>query len=198
MSRGRQRVRLEDGLKLDLNLLIQWGVARPGAKCNSTIRWSYRRTDHEIAAGRLTADLTGVQQGWLRLELGALDQWIDLEPAARHFGGRQWYFICPVTGRRASVLWKPPGAPRFASRQAWGRQVAYGSQFQPAYVRADSRFQEILHRLGGSQFRSVDGSIPPKPKGMHWRTYEAELDRCEAYRMKSNLCWAGFIMKLER
>ncbi len=139
MSRWRQRVRLEDGLKLDLNRLIQWGVARPGAKCYSTIRWSYRRTDHEIASGRLTADLIGMQRGWLRLELGALDQWIDLEPAPRHFGGRQWYFICPVTGRRASVLWKPPGATRFASRQSWGRQVAHGSQFQPGYVRADLR-----------------------------------------------------------
>jgi hypothetical protein len=191
MSRGRQRVRLEDGLKLDLNWLIQQGLARPGVKSYAAIAWKRE-------AGRLTADLTGVQQGWLRLELGTLDQWIDLEPAPRHFGGQQWYFVCPITRCRASVLWKPPGASQFYSRQVWGRQVAYASQFQPAYVRADSRFQQILHRLGGSEFLSVDGSIPPKPKGMHWRTYEAELDRCEAYRMKCNFYFAGFIMKLER
>jgi hypothetical protein len=42
----------------------------------------------------------------------------------------------------------------------------------------------------------VDGSIPPKPKGMHWRTYEAALDRCQAYLNKSNFYWAGFIGKL--
>jgi hypothetical protein len=189
MSRWRQRVRLEDGLKLDLNFLTRDCLARPGKKCYATITWNGE-------PGQLTADMTGVQQGWLRLELGPLDQWIDLEPVPRHFGGRQWYFVCPTTGRRASVLWKPPGASRFASRQAWGRQVAYSSQFQPAYVRTDSRFQELVCRLGGSDFRSEDGSIPPKPKGMHWRTYEAELDRCEALRIKSNFYWAGFIGKL--
>jgi hypothetical protein len=26
-----------------------------------------------------------------------------------HFGGRQWYFMCPVRNRPASVLWKPSG-----------------------------------------------------------------------------------------
>jgi hypothetical protein len=40
--------------------------------------------------------------------------------------------------RRVAIA-APNGSP--------GRQVAYASQFQPAYVRADSRFEEILHRL---------------------------------------------------
>jgi hypothetical protein len=189
MSRFRQRVRLEDGLKLDLNWLIRERLARPGVKCNCAIGWRGE-------TGRLTVDLTGVQQGWLRLELGTLDQWIDLDPAPRHSGGRQWYFVCPVTQRRASVLWKPPGASRFVSRQAWGRQVAYGSQFQPAYMRADARFQKLVCRLGGSDFRTEDGSIPPKPKGMHWRTYEAALDRCQAYEQQCELYLAGFITRL--
>jgi len=165
MARWRQRVRLEDGLKLDLNRLVQQGFASPGKMRSSTIRWSYRYTDEEVASGRLLADLTGERRGWLRLELGALDQWIDLEGARRHFGGCQWYFLCPTTGRRASVLWKPPGATRFASRQAWPRQVAYGSQFQTPHDRALSGVQNVLDRLGGKDFLSVDDGVPPKPKG---------------------------------
>jgi hypothetical protein len=39
---------------------------------------------------------------------------------ACHFGGRQWYFVCPYTKRRVSVLWMPPGARYFACRQRWG------------------------------------------------------------------------------
>jgi hypothetical protein len=67
----------------------------------------------------------GKHEGWLRIQLGNLDQWITLLPHARHFGGRQWYLICPIKDRPVSVLWKPNGAKRFCSRQTWGRQVAY-------------------------------------------------------------------------
>jgi hypothetical protein len=42
----------------------------------------------------------------------------------RYYGGHQWFFVCPVTGGLATVLWRPPGASKFCSRQAWGRQVA--------------------------------------------------------------------------
>src|SRR5262249_29311982 len=34
---------------------------------------------------------------------------------------RQWFFQCPATYRLATVLWKPPGAGRFCSRQTWDR-----------------------------------------------------------------------------
>jgi hypothetical protein len=57
------------------------------------------------------------------------EQEIRFASRPRHFGGRQWYFECPVTGRLASVLWRPNGASRFASRQAWGNRVAYRSQY---------------------------------------------------------------------
>jgi hypothetical protein len=191
MSRARQRVRLERGLKLDLNWMIRKRLARPGKRCSCTIDW------HGVA-GHLTTDLTGERRGYIRLQIGDLDQSIGLEAAPRHFGGYQWYFVCPATRRRASVLWLPPGARHFASRQAWGRQVAYASQFQPAYIRVEAQFDKLVCRLGGSDFRSKDGSLPRKPKGMHWRKYEAELDRCEALRNKENFHWASVITKAFR
>jgi hypothetical protein len=78
MARDRQRVRLEDGLKLDLNRLIRQHVVRPGGLRRSTIRWSHRFSDEEVASGRLSADVTRDGRGWLRIELGGLDQRIDL------------------------------------------------------------------------------------------------------------------------
>jgi Family of unknown function (DUF5681) len=176
MARRRQRVRLQDGLKLDLNRLIRQHVMRPGANQLSTIRWSYRHTDKEIASGRITAEMTQELRGRFRIELGDLDQWIELVAVARPYGGRQWYFLCPRTERRASVLWKPPGARSFACRQAWGRQVAYGSQFQSPYQRASSAAQGIRYRLGEKEDVS-----PPRPKGMHRRTYEKIMRRYEAH-----------------
>ena len=129
MPRPRQRVRLESGLKLDLNKLRRQGLVRPGAKLWAVIRWTYTYTDEEIAQGVMTSNMEGKYEGWLRIQLGSLDQTIILVPKPRHFGGYQWYFVCPVMNRYASVLWMPPGAYRFCSRQAWGRQVAYASQF---------------------------------------------------------------------
>jgi hypothetical protein len=64
-----------------------------------------------------------------QIQLGNLDQRIVLIARSRHFGGRQWYFMCPAMNRPVSVLWKPPGASRFCSRQKWGRGVvAYQSR----------------------------------------------------------------------
>ena len=44
---------------------------------------------------------------FLRVKAGDFDQTIELVRARRHFGGWQWYCLCPVTNRRVSVLWKP-------------------------------------------------------------------------------------------
>jgi hypothetical protein len=108
MARRRERVRLEDGLKLDLNRLVRQNLIRVGAAWGSTIQWSLRYSGEVTASGRVSADMTGDRRGWLRIELGVLDQRIELISVPRHFGGRQWFFVCPFTGRRACVLWNPP------------------------------------------------------------------------------------------
>jgi hypothetical protein len=93
----------------------------------------------------------------------------------------QWYFDCPRTGAPASVLWRPPGASRFASRKAWGRQCAYSSQFLSPLDRADHMKRKICNRIGGPG-ASEEWEFPPKPKWMRWRTYEkaaAVVDRYE-------------------
>jgi hypothetical protein len=110
MARPRERVRLEDGLKLDLNKVIRQKLVRPGSKTDSGIRWSYRYLDEEITTGKITADMTYARRGWLRLQFGNLDQWIDLETVPRHFGGRQWYCICPRTETsRLTILRRSQG-----------------------------------------------------------------------------------------
>src|SRR5262245_53311322 len=136
MPKPRRRVCLESGLKLDLNQLRRQGLVKPGAEGRAVIRWRYTYTGEEIAKGVITSNMVDTHQGWLRIQLGSLDQTMILVPKPRHFGGYQWYFVCPVMNRCASILWMPPGAARFCSRQAWDNQVAYGSQFQTPFDRA--------------------------------------------------------------
>jgi hypothetical protein len=136
MPRLRQRACLQSGLSLNLNRLARRGFIQPGGYSGSGISWTNNYTGEQIASGHITADMSGQDEGLFRIRIGQLDQRIILVSRPRHFGGRQWYFICPYMNRRASVLWKPPGARDFACRQAWGRQVAYSSQFQTATDRA--------------------------------------------------------------
>ncbi len=181
LPRPRQRVCLQDGLKLDLNRLARKGFIKPGANIGLRgITWTSSYWG-EIATGIITADMSGRQHGWFRIQIGSLDQWIDLVPRARHFGGRQWYFVCPVKNRLVSVLWKPNGATRFCSRQTWGRQVAYQSQFNDTTNRAHAGKARIKSRLIAN-LDPDEWDLSPKPKWMRWKSYnrhEAKFDHYE-------------------
>lgn len=102
MPRPRQRACLEQGLKLDINRLARNGFVRRGARSGPFgICWSWTYTGDEIATGLITSNMEGAYEGWLRIQIGSLDQTIILVPNARHFCGRQWYFVCPVMNRCA-------------------------------------------------------------------------------------------------
>jgi hypothetical protein len=152
-------------LKLDLNKLRRQGLVCPGAKREAILRWSYTHSGEEIAKGVLTSNMEGTYEGWLRIQLGSLDQTIILVAKSRHLGGYQWYFVCPVMNRYASVLWMPSGADRFCSRQAWGRQVAYASQFANPDNRAHIGQAKIRSRLIAN-LDPDEWDLPPKPKRM--------------------------------
>jgi hypothetical protein len=185
MPRPCQRARLENGLKLDINRLVRRGFIKPGAASGPIrIKWTDSYFDEEIASGVITADLADPHSGWLRIQIGQLDQRIILMARPRHFGGRQWFFLCPHLHRRAMVLWMPPGAHTFACRQRWGRQVAYASQFLDRDNRAHRGQAKIKSRLCSiGDFDPEEWDFPPKPKWMRRRTYnraEAKFDRYEA------------------
>ena len=180
MPRPRYRACLEDGLKLDLNHLARRGFIRFGANIGARgISWSNSHRG-EIASAVITADMTDPTRAWFRIAIGRFAQQITLVSRPRHLGGRQWFFVCPVTGGLASVLWKPPGASRFCSRQAWGGRVAYRSQFQNASDRAYSGKQRIKARLIGD-LDPEEWELPPKPKWMRWKTYNRYVERFDDY-----------------
>ena len=180
MSRARVRVCLQDGLKLDLNALAQRGFIKPGE--NIGVRGiSWGNSHHgAIASGVITADMTDPNHAWFRIAIGGFVQQIAMVSRPRHLGGRQFFFLCPVTGRFATVLWMPPGASKFCSRQAWGRRVAYRSQFQGASDRAYLGKERIKARLIGDLDRE-DWELPPKPKWMRWATYNRFVERFDDY-----------------
>ena len=200
MPRPCQRARLESGLKLDINRLARRGFIRPGAATGPVgIRWTNSYFDEEVASGIITTDMSGRDEGWFRIQIGQLDQRIILVARPRHFGGRQWYFICPYTSRRVSVLWMPPGARDFSSRQRWGRQVAYNSQFLDRDNRAhrgQARINSKLCSIGGFDPDAWD--LPPKPKWMRWRTYNRAVEKFDRYEAVLDAETLALVAKLKR
>jgi len=49
-------------------------------------------------------------EGWLRIQLGGLDQTITLVPKPRHFGGCQWYCGCHEEPTVFAVVRRGEGA----------------------------------------------------------------------------------------
>ncbi|MBR1155895.1 hypothetical protein [Bradyrhizobium sp. JYMT SZCCT0428] len=182
-------------MKLDLNRLARIGFVRREANIGFRgIKWTHSYWG-DIASGLISADMTGQFEGWLRIQVGDLDQRITLVPEERHFGGRQWYFICPVKNRRASVLWKPSGATRFCSRQTWGRRVAYRSQFHDPANRAHAGKSRIKARLI-ADLDPDEWDLPPKPKWMRWATYQRHEERFDHYEGVLDYGCATLVAKL--
>ena len=180
MPRPRQRVCLQDGLKLDLNQLARKGFVRRGANIGVRgITWTHSYWG-ETATGTISADMSDPHEGWFRIQIGSLDQRVMLVARDRHFGGKQWYFMCPTMNRAASVLWMPGGATRFCSRQTWGRQVAYQSQFNDATNRAHGGQAKIKSRLI-ADLDPDEWDMPPKPKWMRWKTYNRAVEKFDRY-----------------
>lgn len=197
MVRRRTRVNLNDGLKLDLNRLTRQGIIKPGFNIGPKfIRWNSVNTGNEIASGIINAIThDDEEEGLLHLALGNLAQWITLQAEPRHFGGRQWYFVCPDTQRRVSVLWRPPGARRFASRHAWRGKVAYGSQFETQFDRAIRGRNTVMAQLSGSADERC--YFPPKPKWMRWLTYDRHVEKLAVYEQKLDDARLQFVLKVK-
>lgn len=183
MPKPRQRVCLESSLKLDLHELMRKGCIVPGAYSKFSLRWTDNYWDEDITSAEFTAHMAHQHEGRLDVNMDDRQQTIFLVPRARRFGGHQWYFVCPAMNRCCSVLWMPPGATHFCSREAWGsRRVAYASQFLDPDNRAHRGKAKIKRRLI-ADLDPEEWDLPPKPKWMRWGTYnryEERFDRYEA------------------
>jgi hypothetical protein len=115
MPPPRERIPLEDGVRLDLS----WLARRPGKHANLAVVGSLRLSAHlwERRPNRgLVDDDDGPATGFfalvldedegrgsLSLGLEALQQTIALIACKRGFGGRRWFFLCPMTGAQGGV-----------------------------------------------------------------------------------------------
>ena len=188
-GRPATRPQLDGGLKLDLYRLKRGGSLVPGRSTLGTLTWSDTRTRAQIAAIGF-AVVMGDESGSARLhytttlhtgERVASDYTIDLISTPQPFGGRRWWFLCPVTGSRVAVLYMPAGRTRFASQAAL--RGSYRTQRISPRDRTMELAQDVRMAMGASG--NLFDAFPPKPLRMHWSTYERRRERAERARERS-------------
>jgi hypothetical protein len=111
-----------------------------------------------------------------------------LQRTRPHFGGERLWFLCPRCHRRCRILY---GGAYFYCRKCY--RLGYESQSEESWQRQITRAEKIRARLGEDQ--CVEWPFPPKPKGMHWKTYR----RLEAIDGQAQDAWesmaAGFLAR---
>jgi hypothetical protein len=169
---------VEDGLTLDLGRLLRQNLVIPGQSVSGSLIWADTRTGERVGSIGYEAHLSDPWNSWMRLHYTTIrwrdgskvasDYRVQLTTTTPRFGGLRWWFICPLTGRRAAKLHLPNGAVRFACRQAY--RLAYRSQRESKMDRSHDR-QRRRYRKLGADYRQFNELVPPRPKWMRHKTY---------------------------
>jgi hypothetical protein len=176
----------ESNKRIDLKYLKERGWLQPGNRYS--LNWN--RNGEPSGNINYTA-----HEGCLLLDFRVRDygeeEWTPVTQTVRfdythvNFGGQRQWLVCPRCNRRCRILY---GGSRFYCRKCY--RLKYQSQVEDSAQRAITRAQATRKRLGG--FECIDDPFPPKPKGMHWKTY----NRLEAADEEAAQRWYAMFIDL--
>lgn len=141
---------VEDVLALDVRVLRRLGALVIGECVITNLSWSRRGLS--ALEARLRADMRSLS-GVIALRGSSISQHVDVDTRAAGFGGRRYYFVCPITSNRCEVLYLVDG--QFASRQ--GHRLSYAVQNITDLSRARRKAEKIRQRLAGDGLPQARG-----------------------------------------
>ncbi len=113
---------------IDINYLRRKNILLDGCNRLGSLRWTYASgSESSISVSVYTAK----DEPYIKLHYKfndsaqSFDYNIKLTTTEQHFGGRRWWFICPLTtnsrrcGQRVSKLYLPPGGLYFGCRHCY-------------------------------------------------------------------------------
>jgi hypothetical protein len=103
-----------------------------------------------------------------------------------HFGGVQWFWICPATGRRVRNLYLPNGGALFLSRDAY--KLRWLTTCSTELEKSHMRMARIAKKLG-AEYQGFSRTPPPRPKWMRWWTYDRLVAEWEAAAGRHDAVW---------
>jgi hypothetical protein len=105
------------------------------------------------------------------------EQFVPVTWTSFRFGGSGPWFICPGCGWRRVRLYRE-WRGRYFCRECL--RLVYRSQREDRSGRQLLRAFQVAERIDPEDTYGVGfGRVPPKPKGMHWRTYYRLADELQ-------------------
>ena len=176
---GRGAMRQGQFWDLDIAVLKRLDMLRPGYQ--KSLVWSTNgeeraRIQVEAYSDHLILDYRSRDRGG---EWEPIRDRIPLSFTTPNYGGERAWFVCPSCYKRKRVLW---GRKYYRCAKCYG--MTHDSQYEDRASRLLDRAQKIKVKLGGHA--SCLELFPPKPKGMHWRTYEAKRAEFDYWYREAN------------
>lgn len=173
----------ESKRRLDLARLRRDGSLMPG----TVFKLSWSSAGEETGSIGVVASAIGLRLMYdARSSDGSsshIDETVRLTWTQPPFGGRRAWFNCPGCHRLCHVLF---GGIRFRCRHCC--RIRYRSQAETRTDRANRGMVKLVRRIDPTADLN---RLPPKPRGMHWRTYKRLTERYDAY---ANL-WGKEVMR---
>ena len=176
MSREREHSTTDIALALDVRKLRRAGDL--GGSHKVSVRWTRGESVSSVGVSFLEGRAALVS--YRVVESGeATTEWIGIEWTFCNFGGERPWWKCPRCDRRCAIVYAR-GAWPFMCRLC--ANLTYETSQSDAFTRAISKSNKCRARLGWER----GAPFPPKPKGMHRRTWMRLVAEClAADRMES-------------
>ncbi|UVE16816.1 hypothetical protein NVV93_14600 [Pseudomonas sp. LS44] len=194
MSRAKEKDATEDYRALDVRWLHRRGALLSGYSCS--LEWK-RRGVVVASIGIRTESPTCIRlryQAKVRGKPEPRDYPVPITWTPCHLGGERPWFLCPSCGRRVAKLY---GGSEFACRHCW--RLNYASQQANKRDRASDQSFKLRDALGCDEgFLFTPAEFIPKPKGMHWRTFERKIEQLKQVDARALEDAAAMLASIER
>ncbi|HXG68722.1 MAG TPA: hypothetical protein VNO70_26735 [Blastocatellia bacterium] len=113
---------VEECYALDINHWMREGLLQAGGYKQGGWQWQNAVTGKQLAAIGYAVSTVNPSRAWARLIYTFIatgerfDYKVALTTTRPHFGGRRWWFVCPLCARRVGKLYLPPGGRYFGCR----------------------------------------------------------------------------------
>lgn len=138
-------------MRIELSYLLKAGFVRKGSQIFGSLKWNNGSTIS------FESNLTG-QNSYIRLyyenksintgEVTYHDYKIQITRIPSNLGiGKVLFLVCPVSGKRARILYKCYGSKIFKSRKAYSHRIYYDCQTASKTDYHNTRYWKIEKRL---------------------------------------------------